>query len=135
MSYFIQFLLDNWFIVLPLLVSIFVFFRLENIRNSFLLEPQQMTFFLNRKNALLIDIRNEKDFSNGHISQAICVGPDIELCKKEIKKNPERPLIIVCQNGNYSSRMANDLKKEGQETFTLKGGINSWINEKLPLIS
>jgi hypothetical protein len=31
--------------------------------------------------------------------------------------------------------MANDLKKEGQEIFTLKGGINSWTNEKLPLIS
>ena len=135
MGYFIQFLLDNWFIVLPLLISIFVFFKLENIRNSFLLEPQQMTFFLNRKNALLIDIRNKKDFLNGHISQAICVGSDIELCKKEIKKNPERPVIIVCQNGNYSSRMANDLKKEGQEIFTLKGGINSWTNEKLPLIS
>jgi rhodanese-related sulfurtransferase len=135
MGYFIQFLLDNWFIVLPLLGSIFIFFKLENIRNSFLLEPQQMTFFLNRKNALLIDIRNEKDFLNGHISQAVCVGPDIELCKKEIKKNPERPVIIVCQNGNYSSRMANDLKKDGQEIFTLKGGINSWTNEKLPLIS
>ena len=135
MGYFIQFLLDNWFIVLPLLISIFVFFKLENIRNSFLLEPQQMTFFLNRKNALLIDIRNEKDFLNGHISQAVCVGPDIELCKKEIKKNSDRPVIIVCQNGNYSSRMANDLKKEGQEIFTLKGGINSWTNEKLPLIS
>ena len=135
MGYFIQFLLDNWFIVIPLIISIFIFFKLESIRNSFLLEPQQMVFFLNRKNAVLIDIRNEKDFLKGHISQAVHAGPDLDSCKKEIKKISEQPIIIVCQNGNYSSRMASDLKKEGRETFILKGGINSWTSEKLPLIN
>ncbi|MBV12743.1 MAG: hypothetical protein CMC52_01445 [Flavobacteriaceae bacterium] len=135
MDYFVQFLIDNWFILVPLIISIFVFFRQEKIRNSSILEPQQMIFFLNRKNALLIDIRNNKDFSNGHISQAINVGPDIDLCKKEINKDSERPIIIVCQNGNYSSRMATDLKKENHDTYILKGGINSWVNEKLPLIN
>jgi rhodanese-related sulfurtransferase len=135
MDYFVQFLIDNWFILVPLIISIFVFFRQEKIRNSSILEPQQMIFFLNRKNALLIDIRNNKDFSIGHISQAINVGPDIDLCKKEIKKDSERPIIIVCQNGNYSSRMATDLKKENHDTYILKGGINSWVNEKLPLIN
>ena len=80
-------------------------------------------------------IRNSKEFSEGKISQANHVGPDIDLCKKEISKSLEKPIIIICQNGNYSLRMAADLKKENINVFTMKGGINSWKSENLPLIS
>ena len=90
--------------------------------------------YLNRKDALLIDIRNNKEYSEGKISQAKHIGPDIDLCKKEISKISDKPIIIVCQNGNYSARMAADLKKENIRVFIMKGGINSWRNENLPLI-
>ena len=135
MPYFVQFLIDNWFIVIPLIVSIVVFLRIEKVRKAFILDPQQVIFYLNRKNATLIDIRNSKEFSEGKISQAKHIGPDIDLCKKEISKFSEKPIIIICQNGNYSSRMAADLKKENINVFTMKGGINSWRGENLPLIS
>ena len=135
MPYFVQFLIDNWFIVIPLIVSIVVFLRIEKVRKASILDPQQVIFYLNRKNATLIDIRNSKEFSEGKISQAKHVGPDIDLCKKEISKSYEKPIIIICQNGNYSLRMAADLKKENINVFTMKGGINSWRGENLPLIS
>lgn len=135
MPYFVQFLIDNWFIVIPLIVSIVVFLRIEKVRKASILDPQQVIFYLNRKNATLIDIRNSKEFSEGKISQAKHIGPDIDLCKKEINKSSEKPIIIICQNGNYSLRMAADLKKENINVFTMKGGINSWRGENLPLIS
>jgi rhodanese-related sulfurtransferase len=135
MPYFVQFLIDNWFIVIPLIVSIVVFLRIEKVRKASILDPQQVIFYLNRKNAMLIDIRNSKEFSEGKISQAKHIGPDIDLCKKEINKSSEKPIIIICQNGNYSLRMAADLKKENINVFTMKGGINSWRGENLPLIS
>ena len=105
MPYFVQFLIDNWFIVIPLIVSISVFLRIENIRKATILDPQQVILYLNRKDALLIDIRNNKEYSEGKISQAKHIGPDIDLCKKEISKISDKPIIIVCQNGNYSARM------------------------------
>ena len=135
MPYFVQFLIDNWFIVIPLIVSISVFLRVENTRKASILDAQQVIFYLNRKDAVLIDIRNSKEFSEGKISQANHVGPDIDLCKKEISKSLEKPIIIICQNGNYSLRMAADLKKDNINVFTMKGGINSWRGENLPLIS
>mgnify|MGYP005720888307 FL=1 len=135
MPYFVQFLIDNWFIVIPLIVSISVFLRVENTRKASILDAQQVIFYLNRKDAVLIDIRNSKEFSEGKISQANHVGPDIDLCKKKISKSLEKPIIIICQNGNYSLRMAADLKKENINVFTMKGGINSWKSENLPLIS
>ena len=119
MPYFVQFLIDNWFIVIPLIVSISVFLRIENIRKATILDPQQVILYLNRKDALLIDIRNNKEYSEGKISQAKHVGPDIDLCKKEIGKISDKPIIIVCQNGNYSARMAADLKKENIRVFII----------------
>ena len=134
MPYFFEFLITNWFLVLPLVVAISLFFYSENSRKATKLDPQEVIFQLNNKDALLIDLRNEKEFSKGKISQAIYVGPDLENCKKEIEKNSEKPIVLFCQNGNKSDEFSKELKKSGTDTFILKGGINSWTADGLPLL-
>ena len=84
---------------------------------------------------IFIDIRPQKEFDEGKISQARYVGPDLEACKKEIAKADDKPVILVCQNGTNSSRMASDLKKQEISVFVLKGGISNWVSEKMPLIN
>ena len=98
-----------------------------NIKLRFLL--------INKKNALVLDIRSQNEFDEGKINQARYTGPDLDSCKREISKADGRPIILVCQNGTNSARMASDLKKEEINVFVLKGGINNWISEKLPLVS
>ena len=110
MPYFFEFLITNWFLVLPLVVAISLFFYSENSRKATKLDPQEVIFQLNNKDALLIDLRNEKEFSKGKISQAIYVGPDLENCKKEIEKNSEKPIVLFCQNGNKSDEFSKELK-------------------------
>lgn len=134
MPYFFEFLITNWFLVLPLVVAISLFFYSENSRKATKLDPQEVIFQLNNKDALLIDLRNEKEFSKGKISQAIYVGPDLEKCKKEIEKNLDKPIVLFCQNGNKSDEFSKELKKSGTDTFILKGGINSWTADGLPLL-
>ena len=134
MPYFFEFLITNWFLVLPLVVAISLFFYSENSRKATKLDPQEVIFQLNNKDALLIDLRNEKEFSKGKISKAIYVGPDLENCKKEIEKNSEKPIVLFCQNGNKSDEFSKELKKSGTDTFILKGGINSWTADGLPLL-
>ena len=134
MPYFFEFLITNWFLVLPLVVAISLFFYSENSRKATKLDPQEVIFQLNNKDALLIDLRNEKEFSKGKISQAIYVGPDLENCKKEIEKNSEKPIVLFCQNGNKSDEFSKELKKSGTDSFILKGGINSWTADGLPLL-
>ena len=134
MPYFFEFLITNWFLVLPLVVAISLFFYSENSRKATKLDPQEVIFQLNNKDALLIDLRNEKEFSKGKISQAIYVGPDLEKCKKEIEKNLDKPIVLFCQNGNKSDEFSKQLKKSGTDTFILKGGINSWTADGLPLL-
>ena len=134
MPYFFEFLITNWFLVLPLVVAISLFFYSENSRKATKLDPQEVIFQLNNKDALLIDLRNEKEFSKGKISQAIYVGPELEKCKKEIEKNLDKPIVLFCQNGNKSDEFSKELKKSGTDTFILKGGINSWTADGLPLL-
>ena len=134
MPYFFEFLITNWFLVLPLVVAISLFFYSENSRKATKLDPQEVIFQLNNKDALLIDLRNEKEFSKGKISQAIYVGPDLENCKKEIEKYLDKPIVLFCQNGNKSDEFSKELKKSGTDTFILKGGINSWTADGLPLL-
>ena len=62
------------------------------------------------------------------------MGPDLENCKKEIEKNSEKPIVLFCQNGNKSDEFSKELKKSGTDTFILKGGINSWTADGLPLL-
>ena len=133
MPYFIEFLIDNWFIVIPLIFSLFALYLLDRISKAINLEPHKGVVLINKKNALVIDIRSQKEFAEGKISQARHVGPDLDVCKKEIADGT--PVILVCQNGTNSSRMASDLKKENISVFVLKGGINNWISEKLPLVN
>ena len=116
------------------MVAISLFFYSENSRKATKLDPQEVIFQLNNKDALLIDLRNEKEFSKGKISQAIYVGPDLENCKKEIEKNLDKPIVLFCQNGNKSDEFSKELKKSGTDTFILKGGINSWTADGLPLL-
>ena len=134
MPYFFEFLLTNWFLVLPLVVAISLFFYSENSRKVAKLDPQEVIFQLNNNNALLLDLRNEKDFSKGKISQAIYIGPNIENCKKEIDKISDRPVILFCQNGAKSDEFSKELKKSEIKVFILKGGINTWVADGLPLL-
>ena len=134
MPYFFEFLLTNWFLVLPLVVAISLFFYSENSRKATKLDPQEVIFQLNNNNALLLDLRNEKEFSKGKISQAIYIGPNIENCKKEINKISDRPVILFCQNGAKSDEFSKELKKSEIKVFILKGGINTWIADGLPLL-
>ena len=134
MPYFFEFLLTNWFLVLPLVVAISLFFYSENSRKATKLDPQEVIFQLNNNNALLLDLRNEKEFSKGKISQAIYIGPNIENCKKEIDKISDRPVILFCQNGAKSDEFSKELKKSKIKVFILKGGINTWVADGLPLL-
>ncbi len=135
MPYFFEFLIDNWFLVVPLIFSIFALFLLDRISKAINLEPQKAVISTNRKDAVLLDIRPKKAFEEGRISQSVHVGPDLESCKKHCKKNKDKPLIIVCQNGTNSSKMATDLKKDQINAFVLKGGVNNWLSEKMPLVN
>jgi rhodanese-related sulfurtransferase len=87
------------------------------------------------KSALVVDVRSPEAYGSGHIVNARnLVLADLEKDPAAIKKNKAKVVLTVCDSGTEAGKAANLLRKAGYEnTFSLRGGINAWRAENLPL--
>ncbi len=90
---------------------------------------------INRKDALVIDVRDIGEFEAGHIAGAKHV-PEAQLAEriKELEKFKDRPVILACRSGSRSGSAVKILRNNG---FTgavhLGGGIGAWEQAGMPL--
>jgi rhodanese-related sulfurtransferase len=90
---------------------------------------------INRKDALVIDVRDQGEFDAGHISGARHV-PERQLAErlKELEKFKDRPLILACRSGMRSGSAVKTLRSNGfAEAVNLRGGIGAWEQAGMPL--
>jgi rhodanese-related sulfurtransferase len=89
---------------------------------------------INRRDALVLDLRGAGDYAKGHIAKARHLTfSELEDKVAELDKFKERPIITSCQFGNQSLVACAKLKKRGFEAYTLQGGIEAWRQANLPL--
>ncbi len=95
----------------------------------------QATQLMNRKNALLLDIRSLDEFSSGHITGAKNIPADQVAGRlSELSKHKTGSLILTDAKGNKTGAVVALLKKEGfSEVVTLERGVEGWKNAGLPL--
>lgn len=88
------------------------------------------------KGALVIDVRKPEEFEAGHIVNARNVPLErVAQGDDAIKKQKNKILLAVCGDGVSSGRAAGHLRKAGYENaFSLKGGLNGWRADNLPLV-
>ncbi|MDH5178718.1 MAG: rhodanese-like domain-containing protein [Gammaproteobacteria bacterium] len=97
--------------------------------------PAEATQLINREDAVVIDVRETKEYAAGHIVNSIHI-PLQSLQNKvsELEKHKSKKLIVGCQFGNRSASACAMLKKQGFENiYNLKGGMAAWTNASLPL--
>ena len=86
----------------------------------------------NSQSAQFIDIRPYEEFAKGSIAQAKSF-PKSEI-ESKISALPKKPLILICTSGRTAQQTAQMLKKHNiEQVYWLKGGINDWITEGLPI--
>ena len=97
--------------------------------------PGEATQLINREDALVLDIREEKEFHTGHIVNALHVPLGRLLDRKaELEKYKTRPIIAVCRSGSRSGQACSQLRKAGFENmYNLKGGMMAWQHASLPI--
>ena len=87
------------------------------------------------KGAMIVDVRAAAAFGSGDIVHARDLGLDALASGRPPLKRKTRVLLTVCENGVSSSRAANALRKAGFESvYSLKGGLQQWRAENLPLV-
>ncbi|OUU80308.1 MAG: hypothetical protein CBC38_02640 [Gammaproteobacteria bacterium TMED78] len=85
--------------------------------------------------AKLIDIRSSDKFKTGHIVNSKNLPPGNINSKKLKAKDKDKVFLIICDNGNDSGKYANSLKEDGfNKIFSLKGGLDLWQNDNLPIV-
>lgn len=122
------------------LVGIFVFFLVallwdNNRRAGGSVSPAEATVKINKENALVLDIRDAKDFNSGHLVNAMNI-PYAKLAERmsELEKHKERPIILVCKTGQTVSVAGKMLREKGFNALRLSGGMMEWSNQNLPVV-
>jgi len=96
--------------------------------------PVDATRMLNHENAIMIDMRKDKDYQEGHIVNAIHLPEFNDSTMERLEKFRKRPLIVYCRSGQQSAGVCSKLRKHGFEpVYNLKGGVLARQNANLPL--
>ena len=96
--------------------------------------PAEATRLLNHENAIMIDMRSDKDYRDGHIVNAVQMSDGKGDIPATLNKHRERPVIVYCQRGQQSTAVCNRLSKQGFESvYNLQGGVLAWKKAELPL--
>jgi phage shock protein E len=84
------------------------------------------------KHPFVLDVRQSDEYRSGHIPGAKLI-PLGEIKQKIMDLPKQREIVCVCETGSRSSSASRMLASEGYQVFNLKGGMNSWQREKLPV--
>lgn len=134
----LQFLESNLIMVSITMISGYMLFwsffgnRLRGIKE---VDTVGATNLVNRKNALVLDVREQSEYDLGHIinSRLISLGALKERVG-ELEKYRERPIVVVCRSGSRSESATAFLNKQGfAEVYSLSGGVMAWQKASLPL--
>ena len=131
----INFLIDRFYLSLPLLIVIILLFISNSKKGGLKISCQKLIALSNEDKSLIIDLRDSESFNSGHITASMNIPlNDLPRRINEINNN-EKSIILVCEMGSSSPNAGETLKKEGhKDIFILRGGINQWKMDNLPLV-
>ena len=88
-------------------------------------------------NIQLVDVRTEEEHRKSRLEHAVL----IDINKPEFKQQAERtlrkdhPVAVYCRRGRRSAKAAAILAKAGYQVTSLKGGIEAWQRNEMPVIT
>ena len=139
MDQYIEFASNHWLLVTAFLAV--TYFLIQDIveagvRKYQTISPMLTVTKLNTGHPIIIDVREEGEFKKGHISDAIHIPlGSIEKQIKKIDLYKQDDVIVVCHTGTRSASACSNLGKLGFESvFLMTGGMQSWEENKLPII-
>jgi rhodanese-related sulfurtransferase len=139
MEHLVVFITKHWLLSSLLLLVLLAFsihewFQSRKAARE--VSSEQTVDLMNHQDAVVIDIRSESQFQEGHILDSLSI-PSQNLDKKmnSLQKYQSKPIIVVCNVGQAAAKVALDLKQKGfPQVFVLSGGLQAWKGAGLPLV-
>ncbi len=135
MADFFTFIGEQWILVSILLGLIYLLAISERVKSGKPVSAHEATRMLNSDEAVLVDIRDSKEFSEGHIVNARNI-PYNKIAERaaELESSREKTIILVDKLGQHAGAVGRTLQKQGYQVRRLGGGIAEWQNQNLPLV-
>ena len=137
MALFLEFLAQEWILVLALLVVAAMLAWHEARKAGPSVTPQQAINLINSEQGVFVDLRDNADFRQGHIIDTLHIpSSKLEERMAELVKYKEKPVVLVCKLGQQSGAASKQLKAAGfSRVYKMTGGMMEWSNLQLPVIS
>jgi len=132
----IEFLIQNWYLVLAAAVSggLLLWPMIQGRESTGSVGTAEAVRLINREKAVLIDVSEPAEYAAGHPNGARNIPLEKLDGAKELPSNKALPLVVVCPTGARASRAAAQLRKAGYEKAqALVGGLRAWREASLPV--
>ena len=131
----LDFVMEQWVLVSILAVLVVAFLVLESRKGGSTISHHQATRLLNSGDAVLVDLRDSKEFKAGHIVDAINI-PFSSLASKidDLEKHKAKQIIVVDKMGQHAGSAGKILRDKGFQVVRMQGGMTEWTQQNLPVV-
>ena len=136
MQEFGQFVSGNWELFLALAIILFLLARTWFGPSAVVMVlASEAVQLINHKNALVVDVRTEKEYQQGHVMNALHIPLGVLDDRiQELQAYKNDAVVLVCRSGARSAQAATKLRKQGfTNVHNIGGGMLAW--ERINLAS
>lgn len=98
----------------------------------FFINAEEVHNNLRATNYHVIDVRSARDFSRGHIENAVNIQPEniLDYFENRIEPNSFDKVVVVCNNAHLSGYVVALLRMLGYDnTFNMRFGMSAWHDD------
>lgn len=134
MDFFI-FASEQWLLLSIFLLLVYAFIWRESSKGGKSISYHELTRLINSDQAFVVDIRDAKEFSAGHIAGAINIpAANVKSRVSELEAKKDKLIVLVDKMGQHSGAVGRDLTRQEFNINRLSGGMSEWVSEKLPVV-
>lgn len=124
------------FIYTPVLFILFILEAYTLNPRAIQVRSQEFNQLISEKEGVLLDVRTEREFKNGHIKNAGQLNFYSRSFRRSLLLLPkDQPIYIYCNTGWRSDIAASFLIRNGyMNVYNLENGIMEWEQANLPII-
>lgn len=131
----LDFVAEQWILVSILVALVAAFLLVEARKGGSTISHHQATRLLNSGEAVLVDLRDTKEYKAGHIIDAINI-PHASLTNKVdlLEKHKSKQIIVVDKMGQHAGSAGKILRDKGFQVVRMQGGMMEWTQQNLPVV-
>jgi rhodanese-related sulfurtransferase len=131
-----EFVVNHYILVSVFVALLLALLVLESRRGGAKISAQGAVSLINKDEAVVVDIRDRKDFGEGRITGSLNIPlSGIKGRANELSKHKDKQIIVVDKMGQHSAMAVKYLKEEGfTNVVRLNGGIADWKASNLLLV-